>query len=59
MRNQIYQDCIEYLIQMFAESAGSKGGAFNTPKIVELLAKLVKPKEGMEIYDPYVVQAGC
>ena len=42
-----------YLIQNFAESAGKKGGEFFTPpKVSELLAKLIEPKEGDKIYDP-------
>lgn len=43
----------EYLIYMFAESGGRKGGDFYTPRdIVRMMVRLVKPKEGMEIYDP-------
>ena len=49
----------EYLIQMFVESAGKRGGEFYTPRtIVELLIKLLKPKEGMEIYDPVCGSGG-
>lgn len=43
----------EYLIYMFAESGGRKGGDFYTPRdIVRMMVRLVKPKEQMEIYDP-------
>lgn len=43
----------EYLIKMFADDAGKKGGEFYTPsKVVELIVKLIKPQEGMRIYDP-------
>lgn len=43
----------EYLIKMFADSAGKKGGEFYTPpEVVKLLVQLIKPKEGMKIYDP-------
>jgi type I restriction enzyme M protein len=43
----------EYLIYMFAESGGRKGGDFYTPRdIVRMMVRLVKPKEKMEIYDP-------
>jgi len=43
----------EYLIYMFAESGGRKGGDFYTPRdIVRMMVRLVMPKEGMEIYDP-------
>lgn len=43
----------EYLIKMFADDAGKKGGEFYTPtKVVELLVSLLKPQEGMRVYDP-------
>ncbi|PFU64051.1 type I restriction-modification system subunit M [Priestia megaterium] len=43
----------EYLIKMFADDAGKKGGEFYTPsKVVELLVKLIRPEEGMRVYDP-------
>ncbi|PAK43955.1 type I restriction-modification system subunit M [Priestia megaterium] len=43
----------EYLIKMFADDAGKKGGEFYTPsKVVELLVKLLKPEEQMRVYDP-------
>ena len=43
----------EYLIKMFADSAGKKGGEFYTPsEVVKLLVALLKPKAGMKIYDP-------
>ncbi|MEL4426623.1 type I restriction-modification system subunit M [Shewanella indica] len=43
----------EYLIKMFADSAGKKGGEFYTPsEVVSLLVALLKPKAGMRIYDP-------
>jgi type I restriction enzyme M protein len=43
----------EYLIKMFADSAGKKGGEFYTPfEVVNLMVKLIKPKSGMRIYDP-------
>lgn len=43
----------EYLIKMFADDAGKKGGEFYTPsKVVELIVKLIKPIEQMSIYDP-------
>lgn len=43
----------EYLIYMFAESGGRKGGDFYTPRdVVRMMVRLIKPKEGMEIYDP-------
>jgi len=43
----------EYLIKMFADDAGKKGGEFYTPtRVVELIVKLIKPQEGMRVYDP-------
>lgn len=43
----------EYLIKMFADDAGQKGGEFYTPtEVVELIVKLIKPDEGMRVYDP-------
>ena len=49
----------EYLIKMFADSAGKKGGEFYTPsEVVNLLVHLIKPKEGMRVYDPTVGSGG-
>ena len=43
----------EFLIKMFAESAGKKGGEFFTPRdVVRLMVRLLKPRAGMKIYDP-------
>ena len=40
----------EYLIKMFADSAGKKGGEFYTPsEVVKLLVELIKPKAGMKV----------
>ena len=49
----------EYLIKYFADSAGKKGGEFYTPHpVVRLLVGLLRPEEGMEIYDPAVGSGG-
>ena len=49
----------EYLIKQFADSAGKKGGEFYTPsEVVCLLVSLLKPTEGMKIYDPTVGSGG-
>jgi type I restriction enzyme M protein len=49
----------EYLIKMFADSAGKKGGEFYTPsEVVYLLVSLLKPHAGMRIYDPTVGSGG-
>ncbi len=43
----------EYLIAEFADSAGKKGGEFYTPReVVQLMVRLLKPQEGMSVYDP-------
>lgn len=49
----------EYLIKMFADSAGKKGGEFYTPnEVVKLLVSLIKPHAGMRIYDPTAGSGG-
>jgi len=49
----------EYLIKYFADSAGKKAGEFYTPAtVVRLLVQLLKPQQGMEIYDPTVGSGG-
>jgi type I restriction enzyme M protein len=43
----------EFLINMFAESAGKKGGDFYTPRdVIRLMVRILKPTPGMEVYDP-------
>ncbi len=43
----------EFLIKMFADSAGKKGGEFYTPReVVRLMVRLVQPRPGHRIYDP-------
>ena len=49
----------EYLLKEFADSAGKKGGEFYTPPHVKtLMVRLVKPQQGMTIYDPTVGSGG-
>jgi len=49
----------EYLLKQFADSAGKKGGEFYTPEHVKrLMVRLVKPQEGMTVYDPTVGSGG-
>jgi type I restriction enzyme M protein len=49
----------EYLIKYFADSAGKKGGQFYTPsQVVRLMVQILKPTEGMSVYDPTVGSAG-
>jgi len=59
MRNEDFEhrdllgSAYEYLVYMFAESAGKKGGEFYTPRdVVSLMVRLVDPREGQRIYDP-------
>jgi type I restriction enzyme M protein len=43
----------EFLINMFAESAGKKGGDFYTPRdVIRLMVRILHPMPGMSIYDP-------
>lgn len=49
----------EYLLKQFADSAGKKGGEFYTPgEVKKLMVLLVKPREGMTVYDPTVGSGG-
>jgi len=49
----------EYLIRKFAEGSVSSAGEFYTPKEVGLvMAHIMKPKPGMDIYDPCCGSAG-
>ncbi|MFE5662832.1 N-6 DNA methylase [Streptomyces niveus] len=49
----------EYLIKEFADSAGSKGGEFYTPRaVVRMMVELARPKAGMAVYDPCVGSGG-
>jgi type I restriction enzyme M protein len=59
LRNEDFQfsdllgSAYEFLINMFAESAGKKGGDFYTPRdVIRLMVRLLQPKPGMSIYDP-------
>lgn len=49
----------EYLLRKFAEGQGQSAGEFFTPKEVGwLIARLLRPSEGMEVYDPACGSAG-
>lgn len=49
----------EYLVKYFADSAGKKGGEFYTPRdVVRLMVRLLRPEEGMRVYDPCVGSGG-
>ena len=52
-------DAYLYLITMFAEGAGKKGGEFYTPRqVVRLIVECLDPQAGMSIYDPTCGSAG-
>ena len=43
----------EYLIRKFAEGSGQSAGEFYTPSEVgEIMARVLAPEPGMEVYDP-------
>lgn len=49
----------EYLIRKFAEGSGQSAGEFYTPAEVGLvMARIMNPEAGMEIYDPCCGSAG-
>lgn len=49
----------EYLIKEFADSAGRKGGEFYTPRdVVRMMVELLRPTQGMRLYDPCVGSGG-
>ncbi len=59
LRNEDFQfsdllgSAYEFLINMFAESAGKKGGDFYTPRdVIRLMVRMLDPKPGMSVYDP-------
>ncbi len=59
LRNKDFQfsdllgSAYEFLINMFAESAGKKGGDFYTPRdVIRMMVRILNPTPGMSIYDP-------
>ncbi|MFI7893432.1 N-6 DNA methylase [Streptomyces sp. CACIS-1.16CA] len=49
----------EYLLKDFADSAGSKGGEFYTPRaVVRMMVELAEPEAGHHVYDPCVGSGG-
>lgn len=59
LRNEDFQftdllgSAYEFLINMFAESAGKKGGDFYTPRdVIRLMVRILNPTPGMSICDP-------
>lgn len=58
-RPDLLSTAYEYLIKMFADSTGRKGGEFYTPsEVVQLLVALLKPQAGIRIYDPTAGSGG-
>ena len=52
-------DSYEYLIKMFAQDAGKKGGEFYSPREVEkVIIGILKPHQKDHIYDPTAGSAG-
>lgn len=59
LRNEDFQfsdllgSAYEFLINMFAESAGKKGGDFYTPRdVIRLMVRILKPRPGLTVFDP-------
>lgn len=49
----------EYLLKDFADSAGSKGGEFYTPRaVVRMMVELARPQANQHVYDPCVGSGG-
>ncbi len=46
-------DAYEYLIKMFADDAGKKGGEFYSPRgVVKTIVQLINPQPKHKVYDP-------
>ncbi len=57
--SRVLGDAYEYLIAKFADDAGKKGGEFYTPKqVVRLMVEILRPAEGMTVYDPAAGSGG-
>ena len=57
--NDLLGDAYEYLIKMFADDAGKKGGEFYTPRgVVQLIVNLIKPQPKQKVYDPTMGSGG-
>ena len=53
VRADVLGGAYEYLIAKFADDAGKKGGEFYTPDmVVRLIIEMLRPDEGMHVYDP-------
>jgi type I restriction enzyme M protein len=57
--NDLLGDAYEYLIKMFADDAGKKGGEFYSPRgVVQLIVRLIKPQAKQKICDPTMGSGG-
>lgn len=55
----ILGDAYMYLLKMFADDGGKKGGEFYTPEgVKEVLVRVLQPEESDSIYDPTVGSGG-
>ena len=55
----ILGDAYMYLIKMFADDGGKKGGEFYTPEdIKDVMVRILKPQDTDSIYDPTVGSGG-
>lgn len=51
--NDLLGDAYEYLIKMFADDAGKKGGEFYSPRgVVQTIVQIIKPQPKQKVYDP-------
>ncbi|MET8969191.1 type I restriction-modification system subunit M [Streptomyces hydrogenans] len=49
----------DLILGRFADSAGKRGGEFFTPRsVVRLMVRLVRPREGQSVYDPFAGSGG-
>ncbi|MET8408591.1 N-6 DNA methylase [Streptomyces sp. NPDC005195] len=49
----------DHLLGAFADSGGKRGGEFFTPRsVVRLMVRLVRPREGQSVYDPFAGSGG-
>lgn len=59
VKPDILGDAYMYLLKMFADDGGKKGGEFYTPEeIKELMVRVLQPTETDSIYDPTVGSGG-
>lgn len=58
-KHDILGDAYMYLLKMFADDGGKKGGEFYTPEgVKDVLVRVLQPEETDSIYDPTVGSGG-